>query len=159
MKYSGLIMNDIAAAPGLCVSFYVQGCPHRCKGCHNPSTWGFEGGEEFTLDTLNQIVEGLTANGIQRSLCILGGEPLCEENEFLTHLVIKTAKDKVPNLKVYIWTGYLYEQLKKSNSNHIKNILSMVDCIIDGPYVEEERDITLPMRGSRNQRIIYLDKE
>ena len=80
MNYSGLILNDITAAPGLCVSFFVQGCPHRCRGCHNPETWEFGRGKEFTSDTLNQIITGLTAQGIQRDLCIMGGEPLCDEN-------------------------------------------------------------------------------
>ena len=64
MKYSGLILNDITAAPGLCVSFFTQGCPHHCKGCLNPETWSFDGGKEFTSGTLNEIISGLTAQGI-----------------------------------------------------------------------------------------------
>ena len=83
MRYSGLILNDITAAPGLCVSFFTQGCPHRCPGCHNPDTWAFEGGKQFTTETLNEIIAGLTAQGIQRDVCIMGGEPLCEDNAFL----------------------------------------------------------------------------
>ena len=94
MRYSGLILNDITAAPGLCVSFFTQGCPHKCKGCHNPETWSFERGKEFTPGTLKEIIEGLTAQGIQRDLCIMGGEPLCDENAFLTLLVIKEVKEK-----------------------------------------------------------------
>lgn len=109
MNYSGLILNDITAAPGLCVSFFVQGCPHRCKGCHNPETWDFNRGKEFTSGTLNEIISGLTAQGIQRDLCIMGGEPLCDENAFLTYLVTKEVKEKVPGAKVYIWSGYTYE--------------------------------------------------
>jgi anaerobic ribonucleoside-triphosphate reductase activating protein len=109
MQYSGLILNDITAAPGLCVSFFVQGCPHRCPGCHNPETWDFDGGKEFTSGTLDSIINGLTAQGIQRNLCIMGGEPLCTENAFLTFLVIKEVKDKVPEAKIYVWTGYTLE--------------------------------------------------
>lgn len=86
----------------------------------------------------------------------MGGEPLCPENSFLTNLVIQTAKEKVPDLKVYLWTGYLYEDLKKSTDTTIQNILQLVDVLIDGPYIESERDITEPLRGSRNQKIIYL---
>lgn len=114
MKYAGIIFNDFAAAPGVSLSFFTQGCPHKCENCHNPETWNFDGGREFTHETLNSILEGLTANNIQRTLCIMGGEPLCPENCFLTNLVIQTAKEKIPNLKIYLWTGYLYEDLKKS---------------------------------------------
>ena len=153
MKYAGLIRNDLAAAPGVSVSFFTQGCPHRCKGCHNPESWDFDGGKEFTYEVLNEIVEALIANGIQRNLCIMGGEPLCPENEFLTLLVIKTVKEKLPDTKVYIWTGYLWEDLKEKEG-HIRNILDMTDVLIDGPYIEELRDITLELRGSSNQRII-----
>lgn len=108
MRYAGIIKNDIAAAPGISVSFFVQGCPIHCEGCHNPQTWDFNGGKEFTPETLDMIIESLTANGIKRNLCIMGGEPLCEQNEFLTYLVVKTAKEKIPDLKVYIYTGYYY---------------------------------------------------
>ena len=159
MKYSGLILNDITAAPGLCVSFFVQGCPHRCKGCHNPETWGFDGGKEFTSGTLDEIISGLTAQGIQRDLCIMGGEPLCDENAFLTYLVIKEVKEKVPEAKIYIWSGYTYEQLQYSGHPQIKLALEAADFLIDGPYIESERDVTLEMRGSRNQRIIDLSKK
>ena len=86
----------------------------------------------------------------------MGGEPLCPENSFLTNLVIQTAKEKIPDLKVYLWTGYLYEDLKKSTDTTIQNILQLIDVLIDGPYIETERDITEPLRGSRNQKIIYL---
>lgn len=159
MKYSGLILNDITAAPGLCVSFFTQGCPHRCKGCHNPETWEFGRGKEFTSTTLETIITGLTAQGIQRNLCIMGGEPLCEENAFLTCLVIGEVKRRVPNTKIYIWTGYTYEDLIAKGNPHIRDSLSLADVLIDGPYVEAERDITLEMRGSRNQRIIDLSEK
>ena len=159
MNYSGLILNDITAAPGLCVSFFTQGCPHKCKGCHNPETWSFEGGLEFTSDTLNEIINGLTAQDIQRNLCIMGGEPLCDENAFLTYLVVKEVKEKVPEAKIYIWSGYTYEELKSKSHPKIREILEMIDFLIDGPYIEEERDVTLEMRGSRNQRIIDLSEK
>ena len=159
MNYSGLILNDITAAPGLCVSFFTQGCPHRCKGCHNPETWDFNRGKEFTPGTLNEIISGLTAQGIQRDLCIMGGEPLCDENAFLTYLVIKEVKEKVPEAKIYIWSGYTYEQLQYSGHPQINLALEAADFLIDGPYIESERDVTLEMRGSRNQRIIDLKKK
>ena len=156
MKYSDIIFNDTAAAPGLCVSFFSQGCPHHCPGCHNPETWDFNGGKEFTPQVLNEIVEALTANGIKRSLCIMGGEPLCEANQFLTLLVISHVREKVPGVKIYIWTGFYYEDLLQMKTPHLTKILELADVLIDGPYVEAKRDITLPMRGSSNQSIIEL---
>lgn len=159
MRYSGLIENDITAAPGLCVSFFTQGCPHHCPGCHNPETWGFNGGKKFTNETLDTIINALTAQNIQRNLCIMGGEPLCEENAFLTCMLINEVKRRVPKAKIYIWSGYTYEQLSQCNNPHVRDALALADVLIDGPYVEEERDLTLPMRGSRNQRIIDLSKK
>lgn len=161
MKYAGIIKNDFSAAPGISVSFFVQGCPHHCKGCHNPETWDFDGGKEFTYDVLNDIAESLFANGISRSLAIMGGEPLCEQNIFLTLLVVKTIKETYPDVKIYIWSGYTYDYLMShiTTNLHLKQVLGYADFLIDGPYVEELRDISLPMRGSSNQKIIDLRKK
>ena len=159
MRYAGLNPNDMSAAPGVSVSFFTQGCPHHCKGCHNPETWDFDGGKEFTYEALNEIENSLTANGIIRSLAIMGGEPLCEHNAFLTFLVIKTIKERLPDIKIYIWSGYTYEQLRKSYDPHIVHSLELADYLIDGPYIQELRDVTLPMRGSSNQNIIDLKQK
>jgi anaerobic ribonucleoside-triphosphate reductase activating protein len=159
MRYSGLITNDITAAPGLCVSFFTQGCPHRCHGCHNPETWDFNGGKEFTNDTLNTIIDALTAQNIKRNLCIMGGEPLCEKNAFVTCLVINEVKRRLPEVKIYIWSGYTYEELINLANPHVKECLRLADVLVDGPYIDSERDITLPLRGSRNQRIIDLKEK
>lgn len=159
MRYAGLNRNDMSAAPGVSVSFFTQGCPHHCKGCHNPETWDFNGGKEFTFDTLNDIVNSLTANGVSRSLAIMGGEPLCEQNAFLTLLVVKTVKERLPSTKIYIWTGYTYDKLKEVCDPHVKSILETADYLIDGPYIQELRDITLPLRGSSNQNIIDLQQK
>jgi anaerobic ribonucleoside-triphosphate reductase activating protein len=159
MRYSGILYNDMCAAPGVCVTFFTQGCHRHCPGCHNPETWDFEGGKEFTVEVLNNIINGLTANGIQRNLCIMGGEPLCDENAFLTCLVIKEVKERVPEAKIYIWSGYTYEELQYSNHPKVKEALDIADVLIDGPYIESERDITLFMRGSKNQRIIDLQEK
>ena len=154
MRYAGIIKNDFSAAPGTSVTFFTQGCPHRCEGCHNPETWDFEGGEEVTHDTILEVIEAITANGLHRNLCIMGGEPLCPENQFLTNLIINAVKEKLPDTKIYLWTGYCLEDLDMNN-NRIKSILEQVDCIIDGPYDKTKRDVSLFMRGSSNQRILY----
>ena len=154
MRYAGIIKNDFSAAPGISVTFFTQGCPHKCEGCHNPETWDFEGGEEVTHDTILEIIKAITANGLHRNLCIMGGEPLCPENQFLTNLIINSVKEKLPDTKIYLWTGYCLENLDMSN-NRVKSILEQVDCLIDGPYDKTKRDVSLFMRGSSNQRILY----
>lgn len=159
MRYAGLIRNDLAAAPGVSVTFYTQGCPHRCKGCHNPETWDFEKGKEFTPQVLNEIYQALRANGVERSFSIMGGEPLCEENLLLTLMVLQNVKLRYPDVKVYIWTGYYYEDLLKMSDSKIPLILELTDFLIDGPYMENQRDISLKMRGSSNQSIINLKEK
>lgn len=159
MRYAGIIYNDVLAAPGISLSFFTQGCPHRCEGCHNPETWDFDGGKEFTQKTLSSILNGLTANEIERNLAIMGGEPLCPENLFLVNLVISTVKETLPKTKIYVWTGYLYENLQSNPDKNLQHILSNTDVLIDGPFIKKERDITLFMRGSKNQRILYLNKK
>lgn len=156
MRYSGLILNDMSAAPGVSVTFFSQGCPHRCHGCHNPETWEFDGGKEFTVEVLDEICEGLTAQGVLRNLCLMGGEPLCQENIFLSNLIVRTVKERVPEAKIYVWTGYTLEKLKEIGNKHVMDLLSQADVLIDGPYIEGLRDVTLKMRGSSNQRIIDL---
>lgn len=169
MRYAGIIYDDVCAGDGVCVSVYLQGCPIRCKGCHNQSIWGFYGGAPLTQKVIDNIIQSLTANNIQRGLCILGGEPLCKENLPATRILVMQAKRKT-NAKIYIWTGYTYEQLLsnlqiyRENGDsasylQLKMILSLADYLIDGPYIEEQRDITLKMRGSRNQRIWDLKKK
>lgn len=159
MRYAGIIKNDFAAAPGVCVTFFTQGCPHHCPGCHNPETWDPEGGYEFTNKTLSDLLKALTANGIHRNLCIMGGEPLCKDNQFLTLMIVNEVKSKLPNTDIYIWTGYTYEELMNMSSPHLEQILNKTKAIIDGRFEEDKRDITLLMRGSSNQNIIYLDKD
>ena len=155
MRYAGLIKNDLAAGPGICVTFFTQGCPHHCHGCHNPETWAFDGGQEFYPDLIKEIAEALTANGIKRNFCIMGGEPLCPENEFLTMLLITEVRNKVPDVPIYIWTGYTLEELM-TKGDRVRTILKSINFLIDGLYKEELRDTTLHMRGSSNQRIIDM---
>ena len=156
MKYAGMIKNDIAAGEGVNVSFFVQGCPIHCPGCHNPQAQDFNGGKEFTMDTLNDILYSIGENGIQRNLSIMGGEPLCKENLFLVNLIVSNVLEKYPTIKIYIWTGYTYEELIGRNDEVLNKLLDKIDYLIDGPFMIEERDITLAMRGSRNQRILNM---
>ena len=157
MRYAGIIKNDISAAPGVCVTFFTQGCPFHCIGCHNPDTWDFNGGKELTDTVINDLIDAINANGVNRNFCIMGGEPLCEQNLPVTDLVISKVKDVYPDIKIYVWTGYTMEELnQRVDDELLKYVLYDIDCIVDGRFVFEKRDITLPMRGSSNQRIIYL---
>lgn len=157
MRYAAIKENDIANGPGVNVSFWVQGCKNHCKDCQNPETWSFTGGKEFTKDTLNNLFKALKANGINRNLSILGGEPLCPENIPITKYIVQQVKEKYPEIKIYLWSGYYYDKLVK-NKEIKEEIFPYLDILVDGPYINSQRDITLKWRGSRNQNIIYLKK-
>ena len=159
MRYAGINYNDMCAAPGVSVTLFTQGCPHHCEGCHNPETWDFDGGKEFTPDVLKKIVNGLAHNGVKRNFCIMGGEPLCEQNTLLTLMTIQYVKQRLPEIKIYLWTGYYYEELLKSSDPKIPLILKEIDVLIDGPFVKSLRYITIKMRGSSNQNIIELKEK
>ena len=155
MRYAGIIYDDTAAAPGLCLSFYTQGCPIHCKGCHNPETWDEEGGHEFTPDTLKHIKEGIVKNGITRSFAILGGEPLSQHNLFLTTMLVREVRESFPQTPIWIWTGYEMEDLV--DSNNMKYILSNINALITGPFIQSMRNVSLPYRGSSNQKVFLFD--
>ena len=135
--------------------YSFNGCPHHCPGCHNPETWSSSGGELFNIDdTIINILEYINENGIQRNLSILGGEPLWRPNAEFTAALAAAAREKYPNIKICVWTGYLYEDIKDDET--INNLFQSIDYLIDGPYRQRERDITLKWRGSRNQRVIDI---
>ena len=155
VRYSGLDKNDIVNGKGFNVSFWTQYCPHRCKGCHNPETWSKNGGILIEYNQLLQeIIEAIHANGIIRNFSILGGEPLCEENISLVKNLIRDIKKIYPDILIYCWTGYDFEEIKEK----YKEILKDIDVLIDGNFILEKRDITLQLRGSSNQRLIDVKK-
>lgn len=153
INYAGIIYNDIAAGVGVCLSLFVQGCPLRCKNCHNPESHDPNGGKEFLNEVIYKIAEKINANGIDRPFCIMGGEPLADYNLQGVCKIISSIKLMYPEKPIYIWTGYTLEELEKRGNATLENILSMTDYLIDGPYIDSQRDITLQMRGSSNQRI------
>lgn len=154
-RYAGLITNDFANGTGTCVSFWAQGCPHHCPSCQNPETWDFQGGKEVPTDIRGQIIKAICANGITRNFSVLGGEPLCDENLDEVDKIITGVRTAYPQIKIFVWTGYILEELKEKKNDKINHILSQIDVLIDGPFIQAERDITLELRGSRNQRILY----
>ena len=154
-RYAGLINNDFANGRGVCVSFWTQGCPHHCPGCQNPETWDFNGGKETPVDIRGQIIKAIYANNIMRNFSVLGGEPLCEENLDEVDKIITGVRVAFPHIKIFVWTGYVLKDLIQKHDERINHILSQIDVLIDGPFIEAEKDITLELRGSKNQRILY----
>lgn len=153
MKYAGYMPNDFINGEGVSVSLWTVGCPHRCEGCHNADLWDYEAGMDVPSDIRGQIIKAISDNDIQRNFSILGGEPLCAENKDFVNGVIKAVRAAYPNIKIYLWTGYTMDELKGKNNEVINNILSNIDVLIDGRFILSERDIALPLRGSKNQRV------
>ena len=156
MRIMKIMKNDIVDIDdGIAVSLWVAGCPHHCYGCHNPETWPFDAGTEIDRkEVLDIILKALDANGVHRNFSILGGEPLAPQNIKDIEWIIDQVKWKRPSTQIYLWTGYTYEQIKKfEDQTAICHLLEHIDKLIEGPFLIEERDITLKLRGSRNQRI------
>ena len=149
MYYSGLKKTDIANGPGVRVSLFVSGCRNHCPGCFQPETWDFDYGEPFTRETEDEIIEALRPSWIQ-GLSILGGEPTEEENAAVLIPFLKRVRAVLPDKDIWLYSGYTYEALRD------KEILTLVDVLVDGPFLLEQKDAGLAFRGSRNQRIIDL---
>ena len=158
-KIAGIYWDDTAAAPGISLSVYFSGCHFHCPGCHNPEAQDFNYGEELTDKLKLEIIEKLNKNDVSRKLSILGGEPLCKENRQDVAILIHNIHSMLHDVKIYVWTGYTIEELFALHDPWIDYILENIECLIDGRYEQDKRDITLPLRGSSNQRIIYLNEQ
>lgn len=161
MRYSAIMENDIVNGEDVCVSFWTQGCPHHCPGCHNPETWDFNGGlEKPKEEILNEIIEAIPKNGFNRNFSILGGEPLCQQNITNIYYILNNVKKTFPTIKIFIWTGYTIEELKAIyKKDFLDYFFSLIDFMIVGRYEKDKRDITLKWRGSTNQEIIDFSKK
>lgn len=155
MKYQGFMPNDFVNGEGISVSLWVSGCHFKCPGCHNKEAWDFESGYEIPSNLYDRLDAAITANGIQRNFSVLGGEPLAAQNRQFVNKILTHIRNKFPSIKIYLWTGYTKEELELLDNKDINAVLNNVDVLIEGRYKQEERDITLPLRGSRNQRILY----
>lgn len=160
MNIAAIKKNDVSNTPGICVSLYVSGCDFHCPECHNPEAWDFNYGEQIGENFYKDLIAALTENGIKRSLAILGGEPLHPRNREEVYKIVAYVKDYNPNIPIWIWTGYVFEDLllEREEDHTLDLLLDEIDVLVDGPYVKEQRDITLKARGSRNQRILYLGR-
>ena len=150
MNYGMIKKTDVANGPGVRVSLFVSGCRNHCAGCFNPETWDFSYGRPFTKETEDEIIEALRPPWIQ-GLSILGGEPTEEENEAVLIPFLKRVREELPEKDIWLYSGYTWEMLQG------EEILSLVDVLVDGPFLISQKDAGLAFRGSRNQRIIQLE--
>ena len=151
MRYSKIRKMDISNGPGVRVSIFMQGCTFNCKNCFNPETHSFDGGNEFTEETIERVLN-LCSNENIVGLSILGGEPLHPKNIDGTTALAKCFKEKYPNKTIWVWTGFLFENLKDSE------VMKYIDVLIDGQYVDELHSPLLKWKGSSNQRVIDVQK-
>lgn len=159
MRIADLKKNDIVNGIGFMVSLWAQGCPFHCIECHNPETWSFTGGKEIPNKKLiTEINTALNANGVERNFSVLGGEPLCPENAPDVSEIISSVRRANPDKKIFVWSGYTYEELTARNDIYINQILRDIDVLIDGRFEIANRDLTLWLRGSSNQRVIDVQK-
>ena len=161
MNYGAIKKCDVANGIGVRVSLFVSGCTHHCKGCFNEETWAFDYGELFSQETEEYILKLLEPSYI-RGLSILGGEPLEYVNQEFLAPFLKRVKEKYPKKDIWCYTGYVYENdimgrmMKKWK--YTKDIMQCIDVLVDGPFIEEEKQINLRFRGSKNQRLIDIPK-
>ncbi len=161
MHYSTIKDCDIANGIGVRITLFVSGCTNHCKNCFQPQTWDFNFGEPFTEETEEKLLEMLKPDYIN-GLTLLGGEPMEPQNQRALVPFLKRVREAYPNKNVWCFTGFTYEVLKTDGSHPrcevTDEMLSLIDVLVDGRYVDELKDLTLQFRGSSNQRLIDMVK-
>ena len=162
MNYANIKKYDSADGPGVRVSLFVSGCRHHCKGCFNSEAWDFEYGRPYTAETEAEILEALKP-GYIAGLTLLCGEPFEPENQVELVTLLRKVRETYPEKSIWSYTGYVYDKDLvpggRAYTDVTDEMLSYLDVLVDGPFVEELKDITLQFRGSSNQRIIKMDKK
>lgn len=161
MYYSTIKDCDIANGIGVRITLFVSGCTNHCKNCFQPQTWDFDFGEPFTEETEEKLLEMLKPDYIN-GLTLLGGEPMEPQNQRALVPFLKRVREAYPNKNIWCFTGFTYEVLKTDGSHPrcevTDEMLSLIDVLVDGRYVDELKDLTLQFRGSSNQRLIDMVK-
>ena len=161
MNYGEIKNFDIANGEGVRVSLFVSGCTHHCKNCFNPETWNFDYGQPFTDETEELILKELAPDYIN-GLSLLGGEPFEPSNQAVLLPFLRRVKERFPNKTIWCYSGYLFDRELLSESRarceHTDEMLSLIDVLVDGEFVQELYSIMLQFRGSSNQRIIDVQK-
>ena len=151
MYYGALKPLDVANGPGVRVSLFVSGCRNRCEGCFQPETWSFTYGKKFDYEALQGLLTALE-NPHVKGLSILGGDPMEPENREDVLTICRAVNVWQPEKDIWMWTGYLWEDVKDLP------VMEYIDVLVDGPFVEELKDLNLQYRGSSNQRVIDIKK-
>ena len=161
MNYSAIKTCDIANGEGVRVSLFVSGCRHHCKGCFNPDTWDFAAGSEWTAEVQEEVLAACSPGHIQ-GLSLLGGEPFEPENQPALTVLLREFRKRFPQKDVWCYTGCVLEKELKSDSpwrcDVTDEMLSCIDVLVDGPFVESLKDISLAFCGSSNQRVLNLNE-
>lgn len=161
MNYAEIKKNDIANGPGVRTTLFVSGCTHHCKGCFNSQAWDFNCGEPFTEQVEGYIIETMKPDFVS-GLTLLGGEPFEPVNQRGLLPLLKKVKKAYPDKTIWCFTGYIYEKdlLKESRARCevTDEMLSLIDVLVDGPFIEAQKNLMLKFRGSENQRLIDMKK-
>ena len=157
MNYATIKNNDIANGPGVRVSLFVSGCTHRCPGCFNEVAWDFAYGEPFTQQTIDDLIKMLSANHI-KGLTLLGGEPFEPQNQPEVLNLLRQVKATLPEKSIWAYSGYIFEKDilagRLGPKEITEELISYVDVLVDGPFVQSKKNLSLRFRGSENQRLI-----
>ena len=162
MYYSAIKYRDIANGLGVRTVLFVSGCRNRCKGCFQPETWDFYNGKPFDKEAEDAIIESMQPSFI-KGLTLLGGDPFEVENQETVLKLVKKVKEVYPNKDVWAYTGYLLDDKNCiygkliEKTEFTEELLSFIDVLVDGPFIEALKDITLKFKGSSNQRVINMD--
>ena len=161
MNYCNIKYNDIADGEGVRTTLFVSGCTNRCKGCFQPETWDFSYGEPFTKDVEDKTIESLSPYYID-GLTLLGGEPFEPSNQVALLPFLKRVKERYPEKNIWAFTGFVYDRdLTPGGRKHTHctdELLSLIDVLVDGPFILEQKSLSLQFRGSANQRVIDMRK-
>ena len=157
MNYATIKPRDIANGPGVRVSLFVSGCTHRCKGCFNQEAWDFDFGQPFTQAVIDQILDDLSPSFV-KGLTLLGGEPFEPRNQPAIVELLRQVKEKYPEKSIWAFSGYLFDKDilpgRLGDPAVTAEYLSYLDVLVDGPFIESKKNLTLRFRGSENQRLI-----
>ena len=161
MNYANIKDFDIANGPGIRISLFVSGCTHHCKGCFNKDAWDFDYGQPFTQETIEQIIQMLKPAYV-KGLTLLGGEPFEPQNQSAIVELLRRVKAEYPQKSIWAFSGYLFDKDILSGRlgdwEITKEYLSYLDVLVDGPFIEDKKDLMLRFRGSSNQRLIDVQK-
>ncbi len=153
MNYHDITKCDMQNGDGIRVVLWVSGCSHHCPECQNPQTWSPDNGILFDNEAMHEVLEALAPDYIQ-GLTLSGGDPMFCGNRSTIKEFLQRMKAMYPNKDVWMWTGYTYEEVMADNT--MRDILQYIDVLVDGRYMKELRDISIPWRGSTNQRVINV---